>query len=56
MHVSRHSESGNNVVAEARTCQVPPNAASIDGLEPADPDWALPDAQHLVAAMLDKVT
>ena len=46
----------NNVVAEARTCQVPPNAASIDGLEPADPDWALPDAQHLVAAMLDKVT
>ncbi|MDA4109729.1 serine/threonine-protein kinase PknH/PknJ [Mycolicibacterium holsaticum] len=46
----------DNVVAEARTCQVPPNATSIGGLEPADPDWALPDAQHLVAAMLDKIT
>nr|WP_308289992.1 sensor domain-containing protein [Mycolicibacterium sp. PAM1] len=46
----------NNVVVEARTCQVPRNAASIDGLEPADPNWALPHAQHLVTAMLDKVT
>lgn len=45
----------NNLVVEARTCQVPRNAASIGGLEPADPDWATPDAQHLVAAMLNNV-
>ena len=46
----------DNVVAEARTCQVPSNARSIDGMEPADPAWALPDAQRLVTAMLNKVT
>lgn len=44
----------NNVVAEARSCRVPLNAASIDGLEPADPAWALPEAQRMVSAMLEK--
>ncbi len=45
-----------NVVVEARTCQVPPNTTSISDLEPADPAWAVPDAQRLVEAMLEKVS
>lgn len=45
----------NNVVVEARTCQVPSTATSIPPMEPADPAWAVPNAQRLVMAMLKKV-
>lgn len=45
----------NNVVVEARTCQVPSAVTSISPMEPADPAWAMPNAQRLVVAMLKKV-
>lgn len=45
----------NNVAVEVRICHVPSGATSIPPLDPADPDWAVPDAQRLVEAMLNKV-
>ncbi|GAA2553725.1 hypothetical protein GCM10010409_31050 [Mycolicibacterium diernhoferi] len=54
-HACQQALGSRNNVVEARTCRVPPNAVSIDGLEPAAPGWALPDAQQLVAAMLAEV-
>lgn len=42
-----------NVITEARTCETPDlNITPANG---ADPDWAKPDAEHVVAAMLDNV-
>lgn len=47
----------DSVVVQARTCQVPLNAATIGlGIDKADPSWAVTDAQRIVAATLDKVS
>ena len=43
-----------NVVVEARTCNVPSSVTSPPG-EPGNPDWAVPDAERVASAMLDKV-
>lgn len=43
----------NNVIVEARTCQAPD--LTISPMVQPDPSWAVPDAQHLVAAMLNKI-
>jgi serine/threonine protein kinase len=43
-----------NVVVEARTCQVPTSVTTPPG-EPGDPDWAVPDAERLANTMLNKV-
>ena len=45
--------SRDNVVVETRTCEVPSVASSP--MDPADPDWAVPDAERLANAMLNKV-
>jgi hypothetical protein len=45
--------SRDNVVVETRTCEVPSVASSP--MDPADPNWAVPDAERLANAMLNKV-
>lgn len=45
----------DNVIVEARTCKAP-NLPSISPMVRPDPKWAMPVAQQLVAAMLNKVS
>lgn len=45
----------NNVIVEARTCKAP-NLTNISPMVRPDPAWAVPDAQRLVAAMLNKIS
>jgi serine/threonine-protein kinase len=44
----------NNVIVETRTCKAP--NLTISPMVRPDPDWAVPDAQRLAAAMLNKVS
>jgi serine/threonine protein kinase len=45
----------DNVVVEARTCQVPAVTAGPEQGFPKDPAWATPDAERVVEAMLNNV-
>ncbi|MFM9107685.1 MAG: serine/threonine-protein kinase PknH/PknJ [Chloroflexota bacterium] len=45
----------DNVIVEARTCKAP-DLPNISPMVRPDPKWAVPDAQRLVAAMLNKVS
>nr|WP_248000860.1 sensor domain-containing protein [Mycolicibacterium sp. CBMA 334] len=46
-----------NVVVEARTCETPQVSTAYDPSAgfPKDPDWAVPDAERIVTAMLGNV-
>lgn len=45
----------NNVIVETRTCRAP-SSTNISPMVRPDPAWAVPDAQRLAAAMLNKVS
>ena len=47
-----------NVIVETRTCQVPNVVTNYDPAKgwPRDPGWAVPDAERVARAMLQKVT
>ena len=48
----------DNVVVEARTCEVPDLITTYDPVRgwPKDPGWAVPDAERVAKAMLENVT
>ena len=48
----------DNVVVEARTCEVPDVTTTYDPVRgwPKDPGWAVPDAERVAKAMLENVT
>jgi serine/threonine protein kinase len=43
-----------NVVVEARTCEIP-NVTTSSSINGADPAWAVPDAERVAKAMLENV-